>query len=76
MQKLLASVMLSLPLLASAQLVYPETKKGETVEDYHGTKVADPYRWLEDDHSDETKQWVTEQNKVTFGYRLIISSGT
>jgi prolyl oligopeptidase len=68
MQKLLASVMLSLPLLASAQLVYPETKKGETVEDYHGTKVADPYRWLEDDHSDETKQWVTEQNKVTFGY--------
>lgn len=68
MQKLLASVMLSLPLLASAQLVYPETKKGETIEDYHGTKVADPYRWLEDDRSDETKQWVTEQNKVTFGY--------
>ncbi|MCX6319613.1 MAG: prolyl oligopeptidase family serine peptidase [Bacteroidetes bacterium] len=58
----------SLPLMAAAQLQYPETKKGETVDDYHGTNLADPYRWLENDHSEETKAWVTAQNKVTFGY--------
>jgi prolyl oligopeptidase len=51
-----------------AQLKYPETKKVDVVDDYHGTKVADPYRWLEDDNSEETKQWVAEQNKVTFDY--------
>jgi prolyl oligopeptidase len=58
-----------LALLAQmAELQYPATKKGEVKEDYHGTTVNDPYRWLEDDRSEETKQWVTEQNKVTFGY--------
>ncbi|NWF49780.1 MAG: S9 family peptidase [Ignavibacteriaceae bacterium] len=51
-----------------AQLKYPETKKVDVVDDYHGTKVADPYRWLEDDNSEETKQWVAEQNKITFDY--------
>lgn len=50
------------------QSKYPATKQGDTVDDYHGTKVADPYRWLEDDNSDETKAWVTAQNKVTFGF--------
>ena len=57
-----------LPALAIAQPKYPDTKKVNFSEDYHGTKVEDPYRWLEDDNSKETKKWVTEQNKVTFAY--------
>ena len=67
---------LSTPLrLASAQggdggprLSYPETKKGEVVDDYFGTKVADPYRWLEDDNAPDVAAWVAAENKVTFGY--------
>lgn len=51
-----------------AQLKYPETKKVDVVDDYFGTKVADPYRWLEDDNSEETARWVIEQNKVTDEY--------
>ncbi|MEZ5016662.1 MAG: prolyl oligopeptidase family serine peptidase [Flavipsychrobacter sp.] len=47
---------------------YPETKKVDQVDEYFGTKVQDPYRWLEDDLSEETKDWVTRQNKVTFDY--------
>jgi prolyl oligopeptidase len=50
------------------KLTYPETKKGDVVDDYFGTKVADPYRWLENDTSAETAAWVKAQNKVTFGY--------
>src|SRR5260221_518620 len=47
---------------------YPVTKKIEIVDDYHGNKVVDPYRWLEDANSPETQAWVEEQNKVTFQY--------
>lgn len=52
------------------KLEYPKTKKVDQVDDYHGTKVPDPYRWLEDDvrTSPEVKQWVAAENKVTFGY--------
>lgn len=51
-----------------AALKYPTTTKVSQVDDYHGVKVADPYRWLEDDNAPATKAWVEEQNKVTFGY--------
>lgn len=47
---------------------YPETAKVDQVDDYHGTKVADPYRWLEDANSPKTQEWVEAQNKVTFDY--------
>jgi prolyl oligopeptidase len=47
---------------------YPVTKTGDVVDTIFGTPVADPYRWLEDDMSEETAAWVREQNKVTFGY--------
>src|ERR1051325_5734790 len=49
-------------------LHYPDTKKVDTVTDYFGTKIADPYRWLENDTSKETEEWVKEENKVTFDY--------
>ncbi|TDB66092.1 S9 family peptidase [Arundinibacter roseus] len=50
------------------KLTYPTTRQVDLVENYHGTQVADPYRWLEDDRSDETAAWVKAQNEVTFGY--------
>ncbi|MDH3711673.1 MAG: S9 family peptidase, partial [Cyclobacteriaceae bacterium] len=49
-------------------LVYPETAKVDTVDEYFGHPVPDPYRWLEDDNSQETASWVTAQNEVTFDY--------
>ena len=49
-------------------LEYPETKKIDHTDEYWGEKIADPYRWLEDDNSDETKAWVKAQNQVAFGY--------
>jgi prolyl oligopeptidase len=48
--------------------VYPKTEKVEQTDDYHGTRVADPYRWLEDADSPETRAWVQAQNKITFDY--------
>jgi prolyl oligopeptidase len=50
------------------QMQYPETRKGDVVDTYFGTEVADPYRWLEDDRSEETEAWVKAQNEVTFSH--------
>ncbi len=56
------------PAVSAQKLQYPASKKGEQVDTYFGVKVADPYRWLEDEGSPETARWVEEQNKVTFAY--------
>ncbi|SFS35107.1 prolyl oligopeptidase [Porphyromonadaceae bacterium NLAE-zl-C104] len=50
------------------EVTYPETRKVDTVDTYFDTEIKDPYRWLEDDRSDETAAWVKAQNEVTFGY--------
>lgn len=52
----------------STKLGYPVTRKTDTVDTYFGTKIPDPYRWLEDDKSVETAEWVKEENKVTYDY--------
>ncbi len=51
-----------------APLVYPKAKTVDQIDDYHGTKVADPYRWLEDTDSQDTHDWVEAENKLTFSY--------
>ncbi len=53
---------------AAAGLPYPDTRRDSTVDDYFGTAVPDPYRWLEDDRSAETENWVSRQNAFTFSY--------
>src|SRR5215217_2118825 len=53
---------------SDSKITYPESKKVEQVDDYFGTKVADPYRWLEDETSAEVKAWIEDQNRVTFAY--------
>ena len=55
------------------ELKYPETREGDQVDTYHGVDVRDPYRWLEDDMSKETDQWIKEQNSETFEYLNTIS---
>lgn len=54
------------------QIKYPDTKKTDSVDVYFGHQVADPYRWLEDDNSTETAQWVAEENKITNDYLATI----
>ncbi len=51
---------------------YPPARKSDQVDDYHGVKVADPYRWLEELDSEETRNWVEAENKLSFGYLAAI----
>lgn len=50
------------------ELKYPETPTTNQVDTFHGVEVQDPYRWMEDNNSETLKNWVQEQNKLTFGY--------
>jgi prolyl oligopeptidase len=68
MRCLLLVICFALTQTITAQLSYPSTKKGAVQDTYFGTTIADPYRWLEDDNSEETKTWVREQNAVTADY--------
>jgi prolyl oligopeptidase len=65
---IVSAILISCNSTMKKNIEYPLTKKGEVVNSYFGTTVADPYNWLEDDMSAETALWVKEQNKVTFGY--------
>jgi len=64
---LITFIFSSLP-AQNQQIKYPSTKKVDQVDDYHGTKISDPYRWLEENNSKETAEWVEAQNKVTQEY--------
>ncbi|HJU92269.1 MAG TPA: prolyl oligopeptidase family serine peptidase [Pyrinomonadaceae bacterium] len=55
---------------------YPIARKADQVDDYHGVKIADPYRWLEDLDSEETRTWVEAQNKLSFGFLESIPART
>ncbi len=54
--------------MGNSKIEYPATAREDVVDNYFGTEVADPYRWLEDDNSERTAEWVKAQNEVTFGY--------
>ena len=65
---LLMANMISQYAMAQNPIKYPSTRTVNQVDEYFGVKVADPYRWLEDDNSAETEQWVKAQNQVTQAY--------
>src|SRR4030095_3430717 len=64
-----AATLTTMTLVAQTpSLKYPQPRKGDTVDTYFGTKVADPYRWMEDLNSPELKKWIEEENAITFRY--------
>ncbi len=69
---LLITILSTMLITAQSQktnsIVYPDAKKLDSVDIYFGNEVKDPYRWLEDDNSEETAQWVAEENKITKNY--------
>ena len=68
MRSLLLIIAFAFSTAATAQLAYPATKKIDQVDTYFGTQVPDPYRWLENDTTKETGDWVKSQNDVTAAY--------
>ncbi|WP_397334429.1 prolyl oligopeptidase family protein [Paenimyroides ummariense] len=74
MKKLVSSIFIASVILSQSvnaqnkAMNYPQTAKKEVIDTYFNNKIADPYRWLEDDRSAETAAWVTAQNNVTFAY--------
>ncbi len=69
MKKLISAVIiLSIMPVTSQTIKYPQTKKQKVADNYFGVEVNDEYRWLEDDLSTETAEWVKSQNEVTFDY--------
>ncbi len=72
MNRFLLSLVISVSLGALApakeSAKYPDAPQGNQVDDYHGTKVADPYRWLEDPDSPASRRWIEAENKITFQF--------
>jgi prolyl oligopeptidase len=64
----LALVLAEAMLLGQSPLKYPQPHKGDVVDDYFGTRIADPYRWMEDLNAPEVKTWIDAENAVTFKY--------
>jgi prolyl oligopeptidase len=62
------AIVCSLTMNAQKTISYPETKKGTQIDTYFGNTISDPYRWLEDDRSAETENWVKAQNVLTYNY--------
>ena len=69
----LISIFFAASIFAQGSLNYPKAKKVDQVDDYHGTKVADPFRWLEDPDSADSRAWIKAQNKLTSAYLNTIS---
>src|SRR5712692_3302379 len=69
MKRIMILLALAAPLAAQTpSLKYPQPRKGDVVDTFAGTKVPDPYRWMEDLNAPEVKQWVDAENAVTFKY--------
>ena len=62
----------NISVFAQTKFEYPKPKKVDQIDDYHGTKVADPYRWMEDPDSADSRAWIEAENKVTDAYLATI----